>query len=73
MEVSAPFLSGLGGTLLLHDLGREVLTAAPAGELPLTSYLTWIGGAVLANVVVGGVLIVALFDYAQVQQHGSAP
>lgn len=43
-----------------------------AGDLPLTSYLTWITGAVLGNVA-GGVLIVALFNYGQVQRRGSTP
>jgi formate/nitrite transporter FocA (FNT family) len=46
--------------------GGEVLSAVLAGEIPLTSYLTWITGAVLGNAV-GGVVIVALFAYGQVQ------
>jgi formate/nitrite transporter FocA (FNT family) len=43
----------------------EVLTAVLTHDLPLTSYLTWVTGAVLGNVV-GGVLIVALLNYGQV-------
>ena len=46
----------------------EVLTAVLAGDLPLTSYLTWFAAAVLGNTA-GGVVIVALFNYGQV--HGS--
>jgi formate-nitrite transporter family protein len=43
----------------------EVLTAVLSGALPATSYLTWLGGAVLGNSM-GGVLIVALLNYGQV-------
>jgi formate/nitrite transporter FocA (FNT family) len=46
--------------------GGEVLSAVLGGGLALTSYLTWITGAVLGNAV-GGVVIVALFAYGQVQ------
>ncbi|MCU1593106.1 MAG: Formate/nitrite family of transporter [Frankiales bacterium] len=48
----------------------EVLTAVFLGALPLTSYLTWLAGAVLGNVV-GGVVIVALLNYGQVHAAGS--
>ena len=43
----------------------EVLAAVLAGDLPLTSGLTWFSAAVLGNTA-GGVLIVALFNYGQV-------
>ncbi len=49
----------------------EVLTAVLAGELPFTSYVTWFSAAVLGNTV-GGVVIVALFNYGQVHADGSA-
>ncbi len=49
----------------------EVLTAVLAGDLPVTSYLTWLSGAVLGNTA-GGVLIVALFNYGQVHRGGPA-
>jgi formate-nitrite transporter family protein len=45
----------------------EALAAVLTGELPLSSYGTWIVGAVLGNSA-GGVLIVALFNYGQVHQ-----
>ena len=43
----------------------EALAAVLSGDLPLSSYGTWIAGAVLGNSA-GGVLIVALFNYGQV-------
>ena len=46
--------------------GGEVLSAVLGGDLPLTSYAGWLAGAVLGNAV-GGVVIVALFAYGQVQ------
>lgn len=45
----------------------EVLAAVVAGDLPLTSFLSWVCGAVLGNTV-GGVVFVALLNYGQV--HG---
>jgi formate-nitrite transporter family protein len=48
----------------------EVLAAVLTGALPLSSYGTWLAGAVLGNAV-GGVVIVALFNYGQV--HGAPP
>jgi formate/nitrite transporter FocA (FNT family) len=48
----------------------EVLAAVFSGHLPLASYLTWLSGAVLGNVV-GGVLIVALLNYGQVHAKDS--
>lgn len=45
----------------------EVLAAVLSGDLPARSYLTWLTGAVLGNSV-GGVVIVALFNYGQVHQ-----
>ncbi len=44
----------------------EVLAAVLTGELPASSYLTWLVAAVLGNTA-GGVLIVALFNYGQVR------
>lgn len=43
----------------------EVLSSVLKGALPVTSYLTWLSGAVLGNIV-GGVVIVALLNYGQV-------
>ena len=48
----------------------EVLSAVLRADLPVTSYLTWFSAAVLGNAV-GGVVIVALFNYAQVHRHQS--
>jgi formate-nitrite transporter family protein len=48
----------------------EVLGAVLTGELPLGSYGTWLAGAVLGNAV-GGVVIVALFNYGQVHSASS--
>ncbi len=48
----------------------EVLTAVLSGALPITSYLRWLAGAVLGNSL-GGVLIVALFNYGQVHKRES--
>ncbi len=45
----------------------EALAALLSGDLPLSSYGTWIAGAVLGNSA-GGVLIVALFNYGQIHQ-----
>jgi formate-nitrite transporter family protein len=45
----------------------EVLAAVLTGALPLSSYGTWLAGAVLGNAV-GGVVIVALFNYGQVHR-----
>jgi len=45
----------------------EVLIAVLAGDLPLSSYLTWLPAAVLGNAT-GGVLIVALFNYGQIHK-----
>jgi len=47
--------------------GGEVLSAVLVDALPLSSYATWLAGAVLGNTV-GGVLIVALFNYGQVHR-----
>ena len=49
----------------------EVLTAVLAGGLPFTSYLTWFSAAVLGNTV-GGVVLVALFNYGQVHADEAA-
>ncbi len=61
------FFVGLGH--FAHSIAGtgEVLTAVLAGDLPMTSALTWFSAAVLGNAV-GGVVIVALFNYGQV--HG---
>jgi formate/nitrite transporter FocA (FNT family) len=49
----------------------EALAAVLVGQLPVTSYVTWLAGAVLGNAA-GGVIIVALFNYGQVH-HEPAP
>ncbi len=61
------YVVGLGH--FAHSIAgsAEVLTAVLAGDLPVTSLLTWVSAAVLGNTV-GGVVIVALFNYGQV--HG---
>jgi formate/nitrite transporter FocA (FNT family) len=57
----------LGAGHFAHSIAGsgEVLAAVFDGPLELTSYLTWLSGAVLGNVV-GGVVIVALLNYGQV-------
>ena len=45
----------------------EALAALLSGDLPVQSYLTWLAGAVLGNSV-GGVVIVALFNYGQIHR-----
>ena len=45
----------------------EVLAAVLTRDLPATSFLSWLAGAVLGNAA-GGVIIVALFNYGQVHQ-----
>ena len=44
----------------------EVLSAVLAGDLPATSYATWITAAVFGNAA-GGVLIVTLLNYGQIR------
>ncbi|MCU1587846.1 MAG: Formate/nitrite family of transporter, partial [Frankiales bacterium] len=62
----------LGAGHFAHSIAGsgEVLAAVLGGPLALTSYLTWLAGAVLGNVV-GGVVIVALLNYGQV--HAKEP
>jgi len=59
------YVVGLGH--FAHSIAgsAEVLAAWIGGDLPLTSYLSWLSGAVTGNAV-GGVVIVAVFNYGQV-------
>lgn len=59
------YVVGLGH--FAHSIAgsAEVLAAWVGGDAPLTSYLSWLAGAVTGNAV-GGVVIVALFNYGQV-------
>ncbi len=70
ITLSLTYLVGVGH--FAHSIAGsgEVLTAVLSGALPITSYLSWLAGAVLGNSV-GGVLIVALFNYGQVHQRAS--
>lgn len=61
------FLVGAGGFTHSVAGSGEVLSAVINGSLPLSSYLTWLVGAVIGNAI-GGVAIVALLNYGQV--HG---
>lgn len=65
MVVGVTFL--VGAAELTHSIAGsgEVLTAVLHGSLPLSTYGTWLAGAVLGNAV-GGVVIVALLNYGQV-------
>ncbi len=64
------YVVGLGHFAHSVAGSAEVLSALLGADLPVTSYLTWFSGAVLGNAV-GGVVIVALFNYAQVHGHQS--
>jgi len=61
------FIVGVGH--FAHSIAgmAEVFTALFAGQIPLSSSLSWVAAAVLGNTV-GGVVIVALFAYGQVHQ-----
>lgn len=63
------FLVGAGHFTHSVAGSGETLTAALAGALPWSSYLTWLAAAVLGNAV-GGVVIVALLNYGQVHVPG---
>lgn len=65
MIVMLTYVVGVGHFAHSVAGSGEVLAAVLSGGLPTTSYLTWLVGAVLGNSV-GGVLIVALFNYGQV-------
>lgn len=69
MILLVTYLVGVGH--FAHSIAGsvEVLAAVLAGDLPVTSYLTWFAGAVLGNAA-GGVIIVALFNYGQVHHDG---
>lgn len=59
------YVVGLGH--FAHSIAgsAEVLAALVGGDVPLSTYLSWLTGAVTGNAV-GGVVIVALFNYGQV-------
>ncbi len=59
------YLVGIGH--FAHSIAGsgEVLTAVLARQLPVTEYFTW---ALAAGNIVGGVGMVALFNYGQVHQ-----
>jgi formate/nitrite transporter FocA (FNT family) len=63
----------VGVTHFAHSIAGsgEALAAVLTDQLSVTSYLTWLAGAVLGNAA-GGVIIVALFNYGQVH-HEPAP
>ena len=71
-QVALVFLTFLvGAGHFTHSIAGsgETLTAALSGDLPWSSYLTWLSAAVLGNAV-GGVVIVALLNYGQVHVAG---
>jgi len=65
------YVVGLGK--LAHSIAgsAEVLAALFSGEVDVGTSLSWHGAAVLGNVL-GGVVIVALFNYGQVHRSASA-
>lgn len=68
--LAVTFVVGVGH--FAHSIAgmAEVITALLAGKIPLSSSLSWAAAAIAGNTV-GGVVIVALFNYGQVHQSES--
>ena len=70
--VLVTYVVGVGHFAHVVAGSGEVLAAVLTGVLPLSSYATWLAGAALGNAV-GGVVIVALFNYGQVHRAADEP